>query len=93
MACGLPCVAADVSGVRELVEDGVTGFLFEVDDPDSLRNAILRANSVNIVELGEAARGQVEKKFDIRRLGADYQALYSSLATGSVNEPTGGNGR
>jgi len=26
MACGLPCVTTNVSGTRELVEDGITGY-------------------------------------------------------------------
>ncbi len=29
MACGLPCVCADATGSRTLVEDGVSGFLLE----------------------------------------------------------------
>lgn len=40
-AAGLPAVAPDVSTVREVIEPGVTGVLFQPGDADSLANAIL----------------------------------------------------
>ena len=39
-ASGLPVVATDIRGCREVVEDGVNGLLVPVRDPDSLVKAI-----------------------------------------------------
>jgi glycosyltransferase involved in cell wall biosynthesis len=39
MACSRPVVATSVGGIPELVRDGVTGTLVEVDDTDALVNA------------------------------------------------------
>ena len=41
MAAGIPCVATDVGGVRELVADGDNGFLLEPDDPAGLAGKII----------------------------------------------------
>lgn len=42
MAMARPVVAADVRGCRELVEDGVTGFLVPFGDVDALEDRVLR---------------------------------------------------
>lgn len=43
MASGLPVVATRVGGVPELVEDGVTGWLVDADDPAAMRSRIASA--------------------------------------------------
>jgi len=39
-ACGVPVVASDIGGARELVEENRTGCLFEPGNPQSLQNQI-----------------------------------------------------
>lgn len=41
MAAGLPVVAVDASGTRDIVEDGKQGFLLP-DDPDALADSVNR---------------------------------------------------
>ena len=42
MAAGLPTVATDIGGCREVVRDGQTGLLVSPDDPSALTEAISR---------------------------------------------------
>jgi glycosyltransferase involved in cell wall biosynthesis len=42
MACGSLPVAADIASLREWVEDGVNGLLFDTDEPASLAAGIVR---------------------------------------------------
>lgn len=68
MAVGLPCVSTPVNGVAEIVEDGKTGLLVPMEDPDSLAQAIrsLAADPARRRTMGAAGRARVEERFDIR---------------------------
>lgn len=68
LACGVICVAPRLSGVPELISDGVTGHLFEPGDPGSLRAALVRALAGGVDP--DAGRRLVEAEFDIERSAA-----------------------
>ena len=61
MACGIPVVATAISGIPELIEDGVTGLLVAPDDPAALAAAIERllGDAALRRRLGEAGRKKV----------------------------------
>jgi glycosyltransferase involved in cell wall biosynthesis len=83
MACGLPLVATRVGGNPEVVADGETGFLVTPQNPAALADALLRLRrdpSLG-VRLGEAGHRRVEANFDIRRMVANYEALYPGVNT------------
>lgn len=58
MASGLPVVATDIAACRELVEEGLTGILVPVRDPDATANAIsaLAADQELRSRMGHRAR-------------------------------------
>ena len=39
-AMGRPCIGSNIPGVREGIDDGKTGFLFEVKNVDSMVHAV-----------------------------------------------------
>ena len=68
MACGTPVVATAVSGLPEVVRDGVTGLLLPPGDPTELAVALRRIalGEVDTVALSRGARSLIEEHFDSR---------------------------
>lgn len=64
-ACGKPVVASNIGGIPELVEDGITGFLFEPGNFEDLAEKIeiLLRDKKLINEMGINARKKVEREF------------------------------
>lgn len=79
MACGTPVLAYDCGSVREIVEDGVTGFI--VQDDDQALEALGRIGQLD----RERIRARFELRFSATAMARRYLALYrvavSSLAT------------
>lgn len=67
-AAGKPVVAADLSGIPELVEDRWTGELFPPGDPVTLADAVERVltRGEYAVRLGQALRRKVLEDFHLR---------------------------
>ena len=80
-ALGRPVVTTDVPGCREAIEDGVTGFLAEVKDENSLATAIekLISNDSLCEKFSDNARQRAEDKFDIRQVVKTHFEIYESL--------------
>ena len=73
MACGTPVIAFEGGSVREVVEDGATGFV--VHDIAGAVAAVAR-----LPELSRAAvRRRFEGRFTARRMARDYLGLYGRL--------------
>jgi glycosyltransferase involved in cell wall biosynthesis len=79
LACGLPAVSTDMSGIPELVRDGRTGVLARPDDPSALRAALARvlADPAAARARSEAGRRLVEREFDIADAGRKLGALFA----------------
>jgi glycosyltransferase involved in cell wall biosynthesis len=82
MACGLPVIAAAVSGIPELVEDGVNGLVVPPGDPEALARAISRLDGDPELarRLGTAGRVTVAERFDGDRLTAELAELFRAEA-------------
>lgn len=66
---GRPLIATDVAGCRDVVEDGVNGFLCEAHDVISLATVMRRlaeTSSMELRKMGAASRSLVEERFDER---------------------------
>jgi glycosyltransferase involved in cell wall biosynthesis len=78
MARGLPVVATRIGGNPEVVADGETGLIIPARDPDVMARAMLRllGDVEESRRMGRSGRRRVETHFDVRRMVADYEALY-----------------
>ena len=72
MASGVPVVASRLSGIPEIVEDGVNGRLFPAGDAVALADALaeLAHDPAQRDRLGRAARETAVRGFDVQRNAA-----------------------
>ncbi|MEO8523689.1 MAG: TIGR03088 family PEP-CTERM/XrtA system glycosyltransferase [Caldimonas sp.] len=81
MASGLPVLASGVGGNVELIEEGVTGRLFQAGDGDALTAMIAgylaepRLRSLH----GQAARARARDRFSLDSMVNQYAELYDTL--------------
>ncbi len=86
MASALPVVSTDVGGVRDLLADGVSGFLVEAGDVEALADRILRllGNPQERARLGMTGRQIVEQQFTREVVGRRFsQILHDCLPASS----------
>jgi len=91
MACGLPVVATAVGGNVELVSAGRTGLVVPSDDPLAMAQSLLHLwrNAELSKRMGAAGRVDVEQRFSLQAMVAEYQRLYDqqiSLAGVSLRD-------
>jgi len=81
MAVGLPVLSTLHSGIPELVEDGVSGFLVPEHDVDALTERLiyLLDHPERWAQMGHAGRTKIETEYDIEMLNDELVALYQQL--------------
>jgi glycosyltransferase involved in cell wall biosynthesis len=77
-ACGIPILAFDVGGIREIVEDGRTGYVVRPGH----HSALLRAATALLDptlrrDLGAAARSAAVERFGLDRMVRAYDDVYA----------------
>jgi glycosyltransferase involved in cell wall biosynthesis len=81
-ACGLPVVATDVAGTREVVVNGVTGWLACADGADALAavvSRLMRMPETGRKAMGQRAREHVAEHFSMERVLDRWERLYLEL--------------
>jgi glycosyltransferase involved in cell wall biosynthesis len=81
-AMGLPIVATDIRGCRQVVDDGVTGLLVPSRDAVALAGALrtLTEDAELRARMGKAARRRAEEHFDERRVVEIVLDTYRDVA-------------
>ncbi len=77
-ACGRPCVTTDVGAVRDIVIDGLTGFVVRGRPIDELCQATLSLleNGELRSRFGMESRKRMETHFDLSKVAADLLEVY-----------------
>jgi len=81
MVAGLPIISTLHSGIPELVQDGVSGFLVPERDVDALSEKLiyLIEHPEICPEMGRAGRAYVEANYDINKLNDRLVEIYQEL--------------
>ena len=81
MAMGLPVIASDVGGMREILTNGVEGLLVPPGDPESLCRALERLvqDAGLRASLGMRGRAKVEAQFSLAAMVSAYVESYDQL--------------
>ena len=90
MAAALPVVATTVGAIPEMIEEGETGFLIEVRDPDALAERLARLFRDSDLgrRLGQNAQSYARATWDADVLAARTMALYATLIAGRGSHAT-----
>jgi glycosyltransferase involved in cell wall biosynthesis len=81
-ASGLPVIATDIRGCRQVVEDGVNGYLFPVRDVDALTTAITRVGDDEDLRsrMSRASVDRARAHFDERQIVDRVMGAYADVA-------------
>jgi glycosyltransferase involved in cell wall biosynthesis len=76
MSAGIPVVASNVGGLREVIEDGVSGFLVNNEAEIDAAVGRLRADGELARRIGAAARHRVMERFTVERMVEGTAEVY-----------------
>jgi glycosyltransferase involved in cell wall biosynthesis len=84
MACGLPVVAWNIRGCRDLVVDGATGFLVPFGDVDGMcaRLEELAHSDAMRRDMGAAGRERATREFSQERVLGEMRRIYAGQLDG-----------
>jgi glycosyltransferase involved in cell wall biosynthesis len=82
MNAALPVVSTDVGGIKEILEEGKTGFLVPPKDPDALaEKVLLLLNEKELLQNMSVAAKEASRKFDVSSNVRKFETIYEELVT------------
>jgi glycosyltransferase involved in cell wall biosynthesis len=79
LACGTPVVAFDATGLRDVVEHGVDGYLAQPYEPEDLANGMVQILSAGDGEMARQARQRAVDEFSLGKVARKYAELYEEV--------------
>lgn len=88
MGCGVPVIATDTSGNRELIKDGEMGLLVPVGNPKELTSAILKILENNNLrqKVIQTSSKFIAEKFKENIIIEQYQRFYLNLLNNTIEQ-------
>jgi N-acetyl-alpha-D-glucosaminyl L-malate synthase BshA len=81
MACKVPSIATRVGGIPELIDDGVTGLLFDVGDVEAMAAGILNllTDPERFNTMRETARKTAKSRYCAKKVVPQYVRYYEKV--------------
>jgi len=81
MAVGLPVIATNVVGNNDVIENGVDGFLYDLNNPDEAAAIIIKLYNDEELwqKISKNAKNKVEKKYTVNRMALETKNLYLNI--------------
>ena len=80
LACGTPVVAFDATGLRDVVEHGVDGYLARPYEPEDLANGMVQIlMSAADGKMAQRARQRAVDEFSLGKVARKYAELYKEV--------------
>jgi glycosyltransferase involved in cell wall biosynthesis len=83
MRHGMPVIGCNVGGMREIISEGVDGFMVRVDDPEQLASRIkmLVENPEVRKQVGDAARQTYESRFTGPKMAEAIETMFAEMTS------------
>ena len=80
MAAGVPVVSTNVGGLSEIIIPGVTGYMSNVKDIESMTNQALEIlRNDDVLKAFKIRAADHAKKYDIHKIVPLYERLYEKF--------------
>lgn len=81
MSLGLPCIATNVSGVSDIIDDGENGFIVEIEDYNGMADRIIQLIEKEelLYKFKTNSIQKIKNKFSMEKIAKMYYNLYNSL--------------
>jgi len=78
MACEVVPIATRVGGVPEVIEHGISGYLADVGDVDTMAGYAIELlnDESRLREMGKASRAMAKSRFCASKIVPQYEAFY-----------------
>jgi glycosyltransferase involved in cell wall biosynthesis len=82
MSLGTPALISNIPGNREMIEDGVSGYVVPKADPQAMATALLKMyqNPQKTQTMGKEALARIKNRFNSENTIKGYEAAYQKLA-------------
>jgi glycosyltransferase involved in cell wall biosynthesis len=81
MAMELPVITSNISGIEELVDDGINGILVPPKNPEAIAEAIIKlfSNCDLRIKMGEEARKKIKRDFNVKNEVRKLENVFSKV--------------
>ena len=82
MAAGLPVVASDVGGLREVIDDGMSGFLIQPSNTEAFADALTRllSDPKRARAMGQNGKKRVSRYFSEQKFAESMLSVYTNFS-------------